>query len=82
MRCFDTLWGFVVFFVFGSMAAVFPSKLRDAQVFIRSKIPFGDLVPFAGTMQKDWYVTLIRVQGLLAVGFSLFLLHWYLRHCI
>jgi len=82
MRCYDTFWAFLVFFVCGGIAVVLPSRLRDGQVLIRSKIPFGKLVPFGSIMQKDWYVTLIRVEGILAVAFSLFLLLWHLRHCV
>jgi hypothetical protein len=80
MRCFDTFWGFVAFFIFGSLIAIFPRKLRDAQVFMNSKLPFGGLDPFK-IMEAGWYAALVRVQGLLLVAFSLFLLQWFLRHC-
>jgi hypothetical protein len=32
-------------------------------------------------VEAGWYVALVRVQGLLLVAFSLFLLQWFLRHC-
>jgi hypothetical protein len=81
MRCFDTFWGFVTFFIFGGLLAAFPRKTRDAQVFINSKLPFGGFDPFK-IMGASWYVGLVRVQGLLLVALSLFLLQWSLRHCI
>jgi hypothetical protein len=81
MRCFDTFWGFVTFFIFGVLVAAFPRKIRDAQVFVHSKIPFGGFDPFK-IMEATWYVALVRVQGLLSVAFSLFLLQWCVRHCI
>jgi hypothetical protein len=82
MRCFDTLSGFVVFFVIGLLLTLLPRKARDAQAFIRSKIPYGHLVPLGWTMKRDWSVTVVRVQGMFFLAFSLFLLGWYLTHCV
>ena len=81
MRCFDTFWGFVIFFTFGVLLMAFPHRARALQIFVRSKIPFGNSVPFGSTMRKEWSITLIRLQGIFFVGFSVFLLQWYLRHC-
>jgi hypothetical protein len=81
MRCYDTLWGFVIFFTIGVLLASFPRRAREIQIFFRSKIPFGNSVPFGSAMKKEWSVTLIRWQGCFFLAFSLFLLQWYLRHC-
>jgi hypothetical protein len=82
MHCFDTFWGFVLFCIIGLLLVLFPRKARDAQAFLRSKIPFGNLVPFGSMMQKDWSVTLVRIQGIFFMALSLFLLQWHLTHCI
>jgi hypothetical protein len=81
MRCSDTVLAFAVFFIFGSIVAVWPAGFRDMQVFVRSRVPWGNRVPFGSIMQKSWYLKLIRVEGILLMVFGLFLLQWHLRHC-
>ena len=81
MRCSDTVLAFLVFFVFGGVHAIWPRKLIALQVAVEKWIPLPDFLLYRGWINKPWFVTLVRIQGLAVMGFGLFLLQWHLRHC-
>ena len=81
MKCSDTVLAFFIFFTFWGNCSEVARQVPGLQLFIRSKIPLGSFVPFGGTMKKPWFLTLTRVQGIILMGFGLFLLAWHVRHC-
>ena len=68
MRCSDTLLAFATFFCFGIGVAIWPNAFRDAQLFLRSQIPFADWMPGGQLMRTQGYVSLIRWQGVFFAG--------------